>query len=205
MDAEARDEIDAAVRGLCDKGDHGAATSVGLRAYGAEVFGFLRATLRNETDADDVFAVFAEDLWKSMPSFAWGCSLRTWAYLLAKRAASRVLKQKRRAPLPASSELVGRLVQEIRTETLSYLRTEKKSKLHALRDSLPDDEKALLLLRVDRKLSWDELARVLSDEDLADDAVKREAARLRKRFQLVKDKLRALATREGLHPPRNSR
>jgi RNA polymerase sigma-70 factor (ECF subfamily) len=123
--------------------------------------------------------------------------------MLAKRAASRVVKQKRRAPVPASSELVGKLVQEIRTETLSYLRTEKKSRLHALRDTLPDDEKTLLLLRVDRKLSWDELARVLSDEDLDDEAIKREAARLRKRFQLVKDKLRALATREGLYPAKD--
>jgi RNA polymerase sigma-70 factor (ECF subfamily) len=200
MSAGAREEVEGAVRRLCDGGDYGGATSAGLRGYGAEVFGFLRANLRNETDADDVFAVFAEDLWKSMPSFAWGCSLRTWAYMLAKRAASRVVKQKRRAPVPASSELVGKLVQEIRTETLSYLRTEKKSRLHALRDTLPDDEKALLLLRVDRKLSWDELARVLSDEDLDDEAIKREAARLRKRFQLVKDKLRALATREGLYP-----
>ena len=199
--AGTREEVESAARRLCDAGDFGGATSAGLRAYGSEVFGFLRASLRSETDADDVFAIFAEDLWRSMPRFAWKCSLRTWSYMLAKRAGSRVLKQKRRAPVHASSDLMEKLVQDIRTETLSFLRTEKKTRLHALRDSLPDEEKSLLLLRVDRKLSWDELARVLSPDDLEDDAaVKREAARLRKRFQLVKEKLRALAAREGLYP-----
>ena len=205
MTAAGRDETEEAVRRLCQAGDHGGAVSAALRAYGGEVLGFLRATLRTGTDADDVFAAFAEDLWRSMPTFAWTCSLRTWAYLLARRGVIRLLKRKRRAPVPASSDLVGQLVQVIRTETLSYLRTEKKSRLRALRDALPEEDKTLLLLRIDRKLSWDDLARVMAASDLEDDAVKREAARLRKRFQLVKDKLRAQAAREGLDPARSRR
>ena len=200
MTAGARDEIESTVRRICEGGDYEGATSAGLRTYGSEVFGFLRASLRSETDADEVFAGFSEDLWRSMPSFAWGCSLRTWSYLLAKRAAGRLAKKRRRGEVHAPSDLVEKLVQEIRTETLSYLRTEKKSQLRVLRDSLPDDDKALLLLRVDRKLSWEDLARVLADGDLDDEAIKRESARLRKRFQLVKGKLRALATRQGLYP-----
>jgi RNA polymerase sigma-70 factor (ECF subfamily) len=200
-----REEIEGAVRRLCEAGDYGGATAAGLRAYGGEVCGFLRATLRSETDADEVFAIFAEELWRSMATFAWGCSLRTWSYLLAKRAASHLLKRKRRAPVRASSDLVEKLVQQIRTDTLSYLRTEKRSRLQALRDSLPDEDKALLLLRVDRKLSWDELARVLAEEDLDDETVKREAARLRKRFQTVKDKLRALGAKDGLYRARDQR
>jgi RNA polymerase sigma-70 factor (ECF subfamily) len=61
----------------------------------------------------------------------------------------------------------------------------------------------LLVLRVDRNLEWNDLARVLAEGDdgtapLADADVTREAARLRKRFQLLKEKLREMAKREGL-------
>ena len=58
----------------------------------------------------------------------------------------------------------------------------------------------LLILRVDRRLEWVEIARVLAGDDgLVDDtSLKREAARLRKRFQIVKDRLRDMAKREGL-------
>jgi RNA polymerase sigma-70 factor (ECF subfamily) len=60
----------------------------------------------------------------------------------------------------------------------------------------------LLILRVDRRLDWTEIARVLLEtpEHLPPDAaaLKREAARLRKRFQIVKDRLRERVEREGL-------
>lgn len=95
----------------------------------------------------------------------------------------------------------------MRTETLAFLRTEKKSRLQALRDSLPEEDRMLLVLRVDRGLAWNELARILAEGEPGelDDgpqldalALTREAARLRKRFQLVKDRLRELARKEGL-------
>ncbi len=66
----------------------------------------------------------------------------------------------------------------------------------------------LLVLRVDKKLAWNDLARVLAESEgagadrasapLSDAAVAKEAARLRKQFQLVKDRLRVLAKKEGL-------
>jgi RNA polymerase sigma-70 factor (ECF subfamily) len=61
------------------------------------------------------------------------------------------------------------------------------------------------VLRVDRGLAWDELARVFSEQDLDEEALTREAARLRKRFQLVKEKLKALAEREGIVASRRDR
>jgi len=50
----------------------------------------------------------------------------------------------------------------------------------------------LLVLRVDKGLAWNDLARVMYAEDgplLDDEGLKREAARLRKRFQHVKERL----------------
>ena len=88
----------------------------------------------------------------------------------------------------------------VRTETLSYLRTEKKDRFAAIRASLPPEDQALLVLRVDRQLSWDELARVMSSDEgePSADELKRESARLRKRYQLVKEKLLTLGERAGL-------
>ena len=58
----------------------------------------------------------------------------------------------------------------------------------------------LLTLRVDRRLSFQDLARVLHDapDKVAAENIAREAARLRKRFQAIKDKLLALGIREGI-------
>ena len=55
----------------------------------------------------------------------------------------------------------------------------------------PEDQE-LLLLRVDRELEFSEIAMILlSDGDSPDEAaVARESARLRKRFQLLKERLR---------------
>jgi RNA polymerase sigma-70 factor (ECF subfamily) len=53
---------------------------------------------------------------------------------------------------------------------------------------------------VDRALSWNELAMIMAPEGepLSDQALKAESARLRKRFQLVKERLKKLAEQEGL-------
>jgi RNA polymerase sigma-70 factor (ECF subfamily) len=199
MNPGANVDVEGGVRGLCGAGAYDEATTAALRAYGHEVFRFLCALQKSETDASDVFSVFSEDLWKSMKGFAWECSLRTWAYTLARRAAFRTRRKKRREGL-GSPSAISQVVQEVRTDTLTYLRTETKSRIRALRDTLPEADRTLLMLRVDRGLEWDELARVLSAEDLDGPDLKREAARLRKRFQLVKDKLKGLAKREGIYP-----
>jgi len=61
----------------------------------------------------------------------------------------------------------------------------------------------LLMLRVDRGLSWLELAEVMfsGEAALGDEERKTEAARLRKRFQHAKDRLRKLAQEAGLLDP----
>jgi RNA polymerase sigma-70 factor (ECF subfamily) len=196
-------DVEAAARRACDAGDYVTATTLAIRGYGPEVLGFLRAFHRSDQAAGDAFAVFAEDLWKGLPGFAWECSLRTWAYVLARRASFRTRKRARRDEVPrASDAALSNLVARVRTETLTYLRTEKKSAIRALRDRLPEDEQTLLVLRVDRDLAWNELARVLAEEGADDATLEREAARLRKRFQLVKEKLVAMAKREGIYPQR---
>jgi RNA polymerase sigma-70 factor (ECF subfamily) len=75
---------------------------------------------------------------------------------------------------------------------------DRQRKLAALRDALPIDDRTLLILRVDRNLSWYDVALAFAEtpEDLSEQDRKREAARLRKRFQLIKQRLLARARAE---------
>jgi RNA polymerase sigma-70 factor (ECF subfamily) len=203
MDEGGREALEGSVRALCDRGDHTAAATAALRGYGGELFGFLVAVHRDEAEANDVFSEVAEAVWRGLPAFGWNSTLRTWAYAIARNV-SRTRRRNagrrhRRAPLAGESAL-EHVAQAVRTETLAFLRTEKRSRLVALRDSLEPEDRMLLVLRVDRKLAWRELARVLAEDDgeLDEAALTREAARLRKRFQTVKDRLRELARKEGL-------
>jgi RNA polymerase sigma-70 factor, ECF subfamily len=198
-----RARLEDGVRALCQDGDMAGAATMALRAYGGEVFAFLLALHRDEATANDAFSAFTEGFWRSLPHFEWGSTLRTWAYAIARNAAYGLqrdaARHERRAGRVGESAL-EHVAAAVRTETLGFLRTEKRSRLEALRDSLDPEDRALIVLRIDRGLAWNDLARVLAegDESLDDAGVTREAARLRKRFQHLKEKLREAAKREGL-------
>lgn len=184
-----------------DTSDWRAATTLVLEEYGPEVLGFL-ASLHRDGDAEEVFSLFAEAVWRGVATFERRSSARTWAYAVARRVSLHHRRQVRRRAQrfqPFEDDLVLAEVEaRVRTETLTFMRTETRSRLAALRDALPPEDQVLLMLRVDRKLAWDELAHVLSDAPLGDVEAKRAAARLRKRFQLVKDRLRDAARAAGL-------
>lgn len=206
MDADQREQLERTVRALCDTGDHAAAATTALRGYGPELLGFLNAVHLSETDASDAFSDLSQILWRKLPDFAWESTLRTWVYGIARNV-SRTLRRnagrRRRREAPVGDSALEDVAQAVRTETLAHLRTERRTRLQELRDALPEEDRMLLILRVDRKLEWNDLARVLAEGDdgsspLVDAAVTREAARLRKRFQVIKDRLREAARREGL-------
>jgi RNA polymerase sigma-70 factor (ECF subfamily) len=191
-----REAIEASIRGAWDAHDFEQATTATLRGYGPEVLGFLIATLKNRDGAEDAFSLFAERLWLNMARFEWKCSVRTWCYLLAHHAAAdRIRNEARHQRARVTSSALAELEVRVRTETLSVLKTEKRTEIAMLRDELSDDDREVLVLRVDRDLSWLDIARVLG---AADEELDREAARLRKRFQLVKNQLRRMAQTRGL-------
>ncbi len=199
------DEVAERVTAALAAGDHDAATTLMLRAYGPELIRFLGAIHPDAAEVDEVFSMVAEGLWVACGAFRGSCSPRTWAYAIARRTSLRFRRDKARrrarfvpfADAPALAEVEA----AVRTETASFLRTERRSKLVALREALPEEDQILLTLRVDRGLGFDEIALVTHEGaavELPDDARKREAARLRKRFQTVKERLRAAGRRAGL-------
>jgi RNA polymerase sigma-70 factor (ECF subfamily) len=180
------------------QGDHGGAAALAIEGYGAEVFGFLVASLRNEADAQDVYSQVCEDVIRGLPGFEWRSSFRTWLYRLARAAMARHLRTParragRRVPLSQISEPEARA----RTETLPFLRTEAKDSLARVRDALEPADRMLLVLRIDRRLAWSEIVAILGEGELEGDPLEREAARLRKRFQALKEKIAAQLKEES--------
>jgi RNA polymerase sigma-70 factor (ECF subfamily) len=198
VDEASREQLEARLAKLCAERDYNAAASLAIQSYGPEIFGFLRATVGSD-DPSEAFSDFAEGLWKGLPTFAWNSKLRTWAYGIARNVARgrRRERARRERRAAADASMVEDIAQKVRTDTLSILRTEKRTRLQALRDALRPEDRMLLVLRVDRGLPWNDLARVFSDR--SDDAgIAREAARLRKRYQIVRERLREMARAEGL-------
>jgi RNA polymerase sigma-70 factor, ECF subfamily len=205
VESQERDALEQEIQRHCAAGAFEAAAVAALRGYGGELLGFLAAIHKDEADASEIFSIFCEEMWRSLPRFAWQCSFRTWAYAICRHRSHRYRRDARRraargALLPDSGALHA-LEQRLRTETLPYLRSQVRSRIAQLRDELPLEDQEILILRVDRQLAWNELAQVLHEdggEPLAGEALKRETARLRKRFQAIKEKLREAARREGL-------
>jgi hypothetical protein len=106
--------------------------------------------------------------------------------------------------LPDTTAL-SQIAAAVRTETALHLQTENRSRFTELRESLPEADQTLLMLRVDRGLPWNELVEILDEADdtaapRSAEALRRDSARLRKRFQALKDKLREMARQAGLDP-----
>jgi len=194
------EDVEAAVRQAHQSGDLEGAVRLGLSHYRAELYSFLHARLQSDTDAHEVLAQTSEDVWRGIGTFRFECSFRTWLYTLARHAAIRfertpANRARQREALSRAPEPVDRE----RSGTRPYLRTDVKDRLSALRATLTPDEQSLLMLRVDRGLSWEEVSRVLYDDDgEPDDAsIRRHAVNLRQRFRKLTERLRERARAEG--------
>ena len=201
---------EAQIKAACDAGDHERAVTLLLQIYAEELLSFLIARLRDRSHGEEAFSLLAEDLWLGLPRFEFRSSVRTWAYMVARHVAARYARapgrrKDRNLTLSRNGQL-SQLVEQVRTRTEAYRRTDVKNQMRALRDKLDPDDQMLLILRVDRRMEWRDLAIVMSaGEDAAgvglnDEELARESARLRKRFERVKEDLRRLAKESGLLP-----
>lgn len=192
MKDEERDAIEQDVRGRCGRGDHAGASEAIVRGYGPELVRFLAGILRStDDDLAEAFSIFCEDVLRGMPAFRFESSVRTWSYTLARHAAARFRRsgrrRERRFPLPGELRDVAN---SVRSATVDYLRTEIKDRLALAREHLDDEERMILILRVDRQLGWREVARILADDELSDEALRKREQALRKRFESIKRRLR---------------
>jgi RNA polymerase sigma-70 factor (ECF subfamily) len=178
------------------RGAHEEAATEAIRGYGPQILGYLTRVLGSPDDAADAFSFFSERLWKGMASFEGRSSVRVWAYRVAWTAALRVAGdgyRRRRDRLRTS--MASRLAADILTRTALDDRARADDGIDRLRRRLEPAERALLVLRLDQRLSWREVAEVMrgDGEDVDEGA-------LRKRFERLKEKLGRLAQSEGLLP-----
>jgi RNA polymerase sigma-70 factor (ECF subfamily) len=206
--AAIRTAAESDVRTRVEAGDLKGAATLALETYGPELYGFLHALARDDDLAAEAFSTFSEDLWRGLQKFRWESSLRTWSYALARNALWRLRRDPRRRaehniPISDQSSNLAQLAVQVRTTTLPFLRTEIKDELSRLRDELDPDDHALLILRIDRRLSWRDIARALPPPDGGDPeaGLDKRAATLRKRFERAKSLLRELADARGIIPP----
>jgi RNA polymerase sigma-70 factor (ECF subfamily) len=193
-------ELEAELSELLRARDLAAVATRAVERYGPEVYGYLVNLLGAECDAAEVFSQMSEDLWRGLPSFGGHCSVRTWLYVLARHAAARF----RRSPWNRGARTTGdsrldAVVARVRTDTQPWRKTDVKDRWRSIREALDPDDRNLLVLRVDRELPWKDIARVtLGVVGRLDAELTVESARLRKRFQDLKEELRRRAKASGL-------
>lgn len=197
-----QDATEHDVHELCTQGAYERAATLALEAYGRKLLSFLIARL-GVPCGEDAFSQLLEDFWRGLPRFEWRGSLRTWLYVLARHAAARDLRSARRKhERVASPSTISAFADRVRTTTPAHFQTKTKDHFRALREQLPESDQTLLILRIDSKLSWKELAHVMSDWPEPPSALEIESTstRLRQRFRAAKERLRKAAVAEGLIP-----
>jgi RNA polymerase sigma-70 factor, ECF subfamily len=184
--------VEAKLDKLLDAGAYDDAATTVIREYGPELLGYLSAIMRNEDWGRDVFAQFCENMWRGLRAFRRESSVRTWCYVLAWNAGRRFDRDEyRRRVRRLETTEAWKLAQQV----TSISERADRSVAAQLRESLEPFERTLLILRVDRGLSWDEVTQVMSDPD---EPVTKDA--LKKRFERIKTRLRELAHQRGSKP-----
>ncbi|RKH66457.1 sigma-70 family RNA polymerase sigma factor [Corallococcus aberystwythensis] len=172
-------------------------------AYGPELRRLMSAILRDETQAQEAFSLFAECLLKGLPEFRWESSFRTWSQRIARNVCFKLLNapaaRHRHVSLSAISA-ISAISAPRRSTTSPWRRSTVKDRFRALCQRLDPEQQKLLMLRVDQKLPWPEVVRAMSDsnESMTAEEQARRAAALRQQFQRLKAQLRTLAIEEGL-------
>lgn len=186
--------LELTIREHAGANDLESAATAAIEGYGPELLGYLHAMAPTPTEADELFSELCERVWRGLPKFRWDSSFRTWAYTIARN----LLRDRHRARSGPEGKLVGlgdasevsKVAQQVRSTTAMYLKTEAKTRLQQIRDALDPDDRTLLILRVDRRLAWRDIAKIMAEgsEDAGD--VAKLTARLRKRFERIKERLR---------------
>jgi RNA polymerase sigma-70 factor (ECF subfamily) len=185
-----------------ERGEIKEAAAAAIEAFGPEILGFLVAVARDERLAGESFSQFCQDLWTDMPAFRGETSFRTWAYRLARNAWLRLLREPRlqKTVTHSDSPHISNVERRVKTLSLPHLESEAERQVSKLRKSLDPEDHALLILHIDRQMSWSEIGQVMISAEEASDqgAVERRAAALRERFDQVTENLKKQARKHKL-------
>ncbi|HEX7219905.1 MAG TPA: RNA polymerase sigma factor [Burkholderiales bacterium] len=166
--AIARDTPDAELAHRVHGGDT-AAFEILMRRYNRTLFRTARAILRDDAEAEDALQEAYLQAYQAIGGWRGEAKLSTWlARIVANEALMRLRKQARRAeivPLQSSATLEG--LNEIpdtdmkKTPDREAERLEMRRLLETQIDALPDDYRAVFMLRAVEELTVEETAKVL--------------------------------------------
>ena len=150
-------------------GGETAAFEILMRRHNRTLFRTARAILRDDAEAEDALQEAYLQAYRAIGAWREESKLSTWlARIVANEALMRLRKQARRAeivPLQSSATLEG--MNEIpdtdmtKTPERQAQRVEMRRLLETQIDSLPDDYRAVFMLRAVEELSVEETAAVL--------------------------------------------
>jgi RNA polymerase sigma factor (sigma-70 family) len=184
---------DAAIFAACDQRDYRRAATLLIHAYAPRVRAFIGARLRDQTARADVFAVFSEDVWKGIARLRGRTSVLPWVFVLARNAIYRLGRaQQRWAVRHVSLDAAPDLATSDDDAAAAALEGESCACIAPLLRQLSAGERWLLDQRFVAGHSWQEIARaqLVSTPRPDHHAVLRESARLRKKSQLLVQRLR---------------
>ncbi|MBH24072.1 MAG: hypothetical protein CMH57_06405 [Myxococcales bacterium] len=190
--SNAHQEFETHIQALCQQGKtDDAATSV-IERYGSALLRFLVNMSPDVQTGEDVFQVVCVRVWQRLPSFQWEGSLRAWLFVVARHAFFNHRRDQQRRREDHLPDMISSIPAQLsRTITQEWRKTEVKTRLWESIETLPPNDRTLLMLRLHQQMRWTEIARVLnSDEDPDPALLKRSAAAARKRFERLKGGLR---------------
>lgn len=187
-----RTAIEESIQSLAVAGTYEDAIHAAIDGYGGELLGFLVKMTGSDAAGQDAFQDLCIMLWEQLPDFRWQSTFRTWAYRVA-RGAIRDQTSNREVRLNTHAAAALRADDLTRTATLAFRKTESRDELRAALAELSASDREIVVLRIYDRMSWKDIARVVSDEpDLEADELTRQAASLRKKFERAKAQLREL-------------
>jgi len=156
-------DLDREVREFLASSRFSDAAAAVVAGCGPAVRGYLGASFEDPDEVDDCHSEWSENVLRGIPGFRGDASVRTWALRLACNVAiSRRRKAGRRHERRLRTEEASVLAGEQGTRTFARHELRRQRLLEARRGLSPQ-EQALLFLRVDQSLSWEEVAEILSE------------------------------------------
>jgi DNA-directed RNA polymerase specialized sigma24 family protein len=187
------------VRTALGAGDATGAVNAAVRFHGAEVFGFLLGVLGSFPRACNAYTGVIEEVRRRIGAFRWQCSLRTWLYAIACGELRDHVGSGREGGEGSSSHEPS-LPDPTTTMPSRCLHLE--TGIASLRRLLPPEDRALLILRVDRRLGFRELAITSVGEGASRRDLALESDLLRRRFLRIREELARAAVEHRILAPR---
>ncbi len=167
--------------------------------YGVRVFGHLRAIMKNDREAKEVFFKFSCVVLEDIAAFRGELSLKSWLYGVAYRVMVEHWKERNTRSEFQFTRNDDRAFHG-RASIDRWDESPIKDALRQLCSQLPKDEQTILILRIERDMDWYELARVFLDIEEATNAELLQFVMNRRklRFNRSKEKVHTLAAVKAL-------